>query len=91
MYACLATRPNIAYAITTLSKFVSNPGKDHWNAVKWVFHYLNSTRTLWLTYGGTNQTLVGWADADGSMAEDRHAISGYAFLIDGGAMSWSSK
>ena len=25
------------------------------------------------------------------MAEDRKAISGYAFLIDGGAVSWSSK
>jgi hypothetical protein len=25
------------------------------------------------------------------MAEDRHAISGYTFLIDGGAVSWSSK
>ena len=26
-----------------------------------------------------------------SMSEDRRAISGYAFLIDGGAVSWSSK
>jgi hypothetical protein len=34
---------------------------------------------------------VGYTDADGSMAEDRRAISGYAFLIDGGAVSWSSK
>jgi hypothetical protein len=44
-----------------------------------------------LTYGGVEGTLVGYADADGSMAEDRKAISGYAFLIDGGAVSWSSK
>jgi hypothetical protein len=36
-------------------------------------------------------TLEGFADADGSMAEDRRAISGFAFLIDGGAVSWSSK
>ena len=34
---------------------------------------------------------MGYADADGSMAEDRHAITGYAFLIDGGAVSWLSK
>jgi hypothetical protein len=31
------------------------------------------------------------ADADGSMAEDRRAISGYAFLLNGGAMSWACK
>jgi len=35
--------------------------------------------------------LVGYADADGSMAEDRHAISGYAFMLHGGAVSWSAK
>ena len=35
--------------------------------------------------------LIGYTDTDGSMAEDRHAISGYAFLIYGGAISWSAK
>lgn len=35
--------------------------------------------------------MTGYTDADGSMAEDRRAVSGYAFLIDGGAVSWSSK
>ena len=34
--------------------------------------------------------LTGYTDADGSMSEDRHAISGYAFLIHGGAVSWSA-
>ena len=35
--------------------------------------------------------LTGYADADGNMAEDRHAISGYAFLLHGGAVSWTAK
>ena len=35
--------------------------------------------------------MVGYRDADGSMAEDRKAISGYAFIINGGAVSWSAK
>jgi ribonuclease HI len=35
--------------------------------------------------------LEGYTDADGASQEHRHAISGYAFLIDGGAVSWSSK
>jgi len=35
--------------------------------------------------------LRGYADADGSMAEDRHAISSYAFVVHGGAVSWSAK
>ena len=40
---------------------------------------------------GREKELVGFADADGSMAEDRHATLGYAFLVDGGAVSWSTK
>jgi len=36
-------------------------------------------------------TLEGYADADSSIAEDRCAITGYVFLIDGRAVSWSSK
>ena len=35
--------------------------------------------------------LEGYADADGSMTEDHHAVSGYTFLIDRGAISWSAK
>ncbi|THH14812.1 hypothetical protein EW146_g5573 [Bondarzewia mesenterica] len=53
--------------------------------------YLKGMRDLWLTYEGTERKLVGYADVDGSMAEDRKAVSGYAFIIDGGAVSWSSK
>jgi len=66
---------------------------EHWNAVKRVFKYLKGTREQWLTYGLVpgGEKLQGYADADGSMAEDRHAISGYAFILDGGAVSWGSK
>jgi len=63
--------------------------------VKRVFRYLSGTKNLWLSFGGIGDVgdggLKGYADADGSMHEDRHAISGYAFMIGGGAVSWSSK
>ena len=59
--------------------------------MKRIFRYLKGTRDLWLSYGNTVKELEGYADADGSMAEDRKAISGYAFLIHGGAVSWSAK
>lgn len=91
MYASIATRPDITFAVSVVSRFSANPGVPHWNAVKRIHRYLSGTRDLWLTYGSDARPLVGYGDADGSMAEDRHAISGYAFLIDGGAVSWSSK
>ena len=97
MYCAIGTRPDIAFAVSTLSRFSQNPGPTHWTAVKRVFRYLKGTKDLWLLYGGQGEMdgvgdgIVGYADADGSMAEDRHAVSGYAFIIDGGAVSWSSK
>lgn len=91
MYASLGTRPDISYAVTTVSRFSQNPGQPHWDAVRRIYRYLVGTKDLRLTYGGVEGTLTGFADADGSMAEDRRAVSGYAFLIDGGAVSWSSK
>ena len=37
MYAMVCTRPNISHAVGVVSKYMENPGKEHWNAVKCVF------------------------------------------------------
>jgi hypothetical protein len=42
-------------------------------------------------YGGERQELTGYTDVDGSSQDHRRAISGLAFFIDGGAISWSSR
>jgi len=91
MYASLGTRPDISLAVQTLSHFTANPGIAHWEAVKRVFRYLKGTRELWLSYGQVVKEMEGYADADGSIMEDRKAISGYTFIINGGAVSWSAK
>ena len=90
MYAAVATCPDIAFAVSTLLQFLENPGEAHWQAVKRVFRYLAGTRSYALTYGAERHNLLRYTDADGASQEHRHAISGYAFLIDGGAISWMS-
>jgi hypothetical protein len=90
-YAALGTRPDISYAVGILSKFLDKPGTTHWAAVKRVFAYLSGTTDLVLMYGKQQKELEGYSDADGSMHEERKAVSGYAFILDGGAVSWSSK
>jgi len=91
MYASLATRPDITFGVATLSRFLDSPGDVHWAAVKRILRYLSGTKTLALTYGEERHDLLGYTDADGATQEHRRAISGYSFLIDGGAISWSSK
>jgi hypothetical protein len=91
MYASVATWPDITFAISYLSQFLENPGRVHWEAVKRVLRYLSGTKTHALTYGNEHHDIIGFTDADGASQEHRHAISGFAFLIDGGAVSWASK
>ena len=91
MYAAMGTRPDIAFATSTVAQFSENPGWAHWEAVKRIFRYLKGTKALELTYGGETRGLVGYVDADGASQEHRRAISGYVFMMDGGAVSWSSK
>lgn len=42
-------------------------------------------------YGGDRNGLEGFVDADGASQEHRRAITGYVFIVDGGAVSWASK
>ena len=46
---------------------------------------------LALTYGRERHDLLGFTDADGASQDHRRAISGHAFIMDGGAISWSSR
>ena len=34
MYAMICTRPNIAYVVGVVSRYMSNSGKKHWEVVK---------------------------------------------------------
>ena len=90
-YCAVATRPDIAFSVSLLAQYMENPGRIHWEAIKRVFCYLLETKTWRLTYGTTEEGLERYTDADGSSQEHRHAISGYTFLVNGGAISWCSK
>ena len=63
----------------------------HWEGVKHIFWYLAGMMDWVLVYGMKANGLEGFTDADCAMQEHRHVITGYTFLIDGGAISWSSK
>ena len=91
MYALVATRPDILFTVSILSQFLNNPGWVHWEAVKRIFRYLLGMKSWGLTYGEGKDGLEGYTDADGASQDHRRAIPGYAFLVNGGAVLWSSK
>ncbi len=94
MYAMLGTRPDIAFAITKLSQYSSNPGVDHWTAINRLLWYLSSTRDLKLVYNRNSKcnNKSGYSDSDwAGDPRDHRSISGYIFIMAGAAVSWSSK
>ena len=91
MYLAVSTPPDIVFTMSTVTQFCQDPGPEHWEAVKHIYRYLLGTKKLALTFGEDKQGLEGFTDTDGASQEHRHVISGYAYILDGGAVSWVSK
>lgn len=92
MYAMVSTRPDIAHAVGVVSRYMHNPGKEHWNAVKWILRYLAGTSSYSLCYGGETLDIQGYVDADHSGDRDSgRSTTGYVFTVAGTAVSWMSQ
>jgi len=96
LYLAMATRPDIAYGVSVLCRFIANPGLAHWRAVKHVFRYLRGTAEARLVYRhdafDAQQLFSAFVDADHAGNPDNgRCTGGYALLIAGGAVSWSSR
>ena len=90
MYAMVCTRPDISHAVGVVSKYMENPGKEHWNAVKWV--YLSGTSDYCITFNSNNDSVCSFVDSNfAGDLDKRRSASGYVFTFAGGAISWMSK
>ena len=58
MYAMLCTRPDVSLAISMARRFRSDPGVEHWTAVKNILKYLKRTKDMFLVYGGDQELVV---------------------------------
>ncbi|TYK19425.1 gag/pol protein [Cucumis melo var. makuwa] len=91
MYVMLYTRPDICYAVGIVSRYQSNPGLDHWTAVKIILKYLRRTRDYMLVYGAKDLILTGYTDFDFQTDKDsRKSTSRSVFTLNGGAVVWRS-
>ena len=92
MYAMVCTRPDLAYAFGVVSRFLSNLGREHWNAVKWILRYLREISDLKITFGGKKPLLVSYTDSDMSGDVDSSkSLSDYLVTFAGGAVACSQR
>jgi len=91
MYAMVYTRLDIAHAVGVVSRYMSNPGKQHWEAVKWIMRYLKGSSETCLTFTAGGLKLEGFVDADlAGDVDSRKSTTGYVYTLGGTVVSWSS-
>ena len=92
LYLSVTTRPDISQAVGALACYMSGPCVAHWHLLLGVLRYLKTTAKTGLTYGGGTLEVFGYCDADfAGCLDTRRSTTGYAFMLNGGAISWQSR
>ena len=88
MYAMVCTRPDIAHAVGVMSRFMSRPGKQHWEAVKWILRYLKGSSDTCLCFTGASLKLQDYVNVDfvGDI-DSRTSTTGFVFTLGGTTIS----
>ena len=92
LYLC-HTRPDIAFAVSIVSRYMHEPRTGHLDAVYRILRYLKGTpgKGLWFRSNG-HLVIDGYSDADwASCLDDRRSTSGYCVFVGGNLVSWRSK
>ena len=92
MYAMVCTRPDIAHAVGVFSRYMANPGKEHWKVVKWLLRYLRGTSSTSLCFSKGKVTLQGIVNSDlGGDMDSIKSTSGYIYTTGGTVVSQMSR
>ncbi|GMF23949.1 unnamed protein product [Phytophthora fragariaefolia] len=97
MYLATSTRPDLAFALGQLSRFVANPSPKHVGALKRVLRYVAGTLDYGITYSrkqteAKDVVLEGFCDSDwANDPEQRKSTTGFVFTLAGGAIAWMSR
>lgn len=94
LYLAVHTRPDIAFACSAFSRYLSNPSPQHLKGVDRIFRYLKGTMNLGVMYDGNSSKpyLHGYCDSDwGGDKGTRRSTGGSVFFFSGGVISASSK
>nr|GEV11871.1 retrovirus-related Pol polyprotein from transposon TNT 1-94 [Tanacetum cinerariifolium] len=92
MFAMICTRPDIAHAVGVVSRYMAEPGRGHWEAVKRILRYVKGTSDVALCFGDSDLIVTGYVDSDyAGDLDGSKSTTGYVFTLSGGTISWVSK
>jgi Reverse transcriptase (RNA-dependent DNA polymerase) len=86
------TRPDIAFAVGTVSQFMHAPRTTHLEAVNRILKYLKGSpgQGIWMKKNNTNKILA-YSDADWAGNFNRKSTTGYCTFVGGNLVTWKSK
>jgi hypothetical protein len=92
MYAMVCMRPDSSHAVGVVRRYMNNPGKEHWEAVKWIIRYLRGIATHALCFEGLDIILQGYVDSHMAGDKDnKRSTTWYFFTVGGTIVSWILK
>lgn len=93
IYSMIGAKPDLAYNVGLISRFMSKPLKDHWQAAKWVLRYLKGSEHKCLKYSKHDDfVLKGYCDSDfANDLDKRRSTTSYVFTMRGNTISWKSR
>jgi hypothetical protein len=92
LHLAQCTRPDIALPVGALAAYTSVPSVARYEALLDVVRYVGSTAGRGLTFGGSDNPVGFWCDANFAACQDtRRSTAGWVVMMYGGAVSWASK
>ena len=93
MYLATTTRPDLSAAVQIASRFGNNPGPLHWSFVQGIFHYIQKTKKLELTFQRQGEiSVVAFSDSDWNSCTDTSRSNlGVVTMLGGAAVNWCSR
>lgn len=93
LFLVQATRPDLAFAVSTISKYNNSYDHTHWSMIKRILRYLQGTKHYRLQYRKDSiSNPIGYCDASyATDIDDPWSVTGYTFILAGCAISWNSK
>nr|GEV16536.1 retrovirus-related Pol polyprotein from transposon TNT 1-94 [Tanacetum cinerariifolium] len=76
MYLMVCTRPDIAYEVSVVSRYLANPCQNHWEVVKWILKYMRGIVNMGLvngTHRGNHMDVTCFVDSEYAKDPDKDA------------------
>ena len=100
MYLMIGSRPDLAFAVSNVSRYMEKPTLQHWNAVKHIFRYIRGTSNTYIKYGFQSDSttsldtnsIISYCDADWAGDPDScKSTTGFITFFNRAPISWNSR